>query len=166
MSNRILGWLSARITAHGKMISVTRPTLIILPFTCMLPSWQHWGEVKKFHAICLCNFKFLFSTFCIRFCKSQILWVFILTDLFPFSLEDYEFLAVMQKINLLVLTLVNFILIAFLYVFHCHNVCKMLSYSKRLYRSFYSHNSQISRKSTSWFKCTDGRTLAVKVYSI
>lgn len=76
---------SALITAPGKMISITRATLIILPFTCMLPSWQHWGEVKKFCVICLCNFNF-FPTFSIWFCKSQILWVFILTDLFPSNL--------------------------------------------------------------------------------
>lgn len=126
--------------------------------------------IQKFGVICLCNFKGVFlcgwEMFSNWSCKSQILWVFILTDLFPFSLEDYEVLAVIWKINPLVLTLVNFILTTFLYVSHCHNVCKMLSYSKHLYRSFSFHNSQISSKSTSWFKCTDRRTLTVEIYYI
>lgn len=155
---------SALSTAPGNMISITRPALIILSFTCMLPSWQHWQEVKKFFAICLCNFNF-FPTFSIWFCKSQMLWVFILTDLLCFSLEDYEFLAVIRKINLLVLTLVNFILTT-LCLSLPYASCKMLSYSKHLYRSFSSHNSQISSKRTSWFKCTDRRTPEVEICTI
>lgn len=53
--------------------------------------------------------------------------MFILTGLFPFSSEDYEFLAVIWKINLLVLTLVNFLLTLFFISFTAIMYAKCLA---------------------------------------